>query len=72
MFKYNIITNKVSKFHILYTFQDFELKYALGMTESISSTNLLYRFMNTSVRYVRYKAIPSKCKQPYFMLKELF
>ena len=57
MLKYNITTNKVAKFRILYTFENFELKYTLKMTESVGSTNILYRFMNTSVRYVRYKVI---------------
>ena len=50
MLKHNITTNKVAKFLILYTFEDFELKYTLKMSESVGSTNVLYMFMNTSVR----------------------
>ena len=72
MLKYNITTNKIAKFSILYTFEDFELKYTLKMTESVGSTNILYRFMNTSGRYVRYKVIPSKCKRPYLCKKNCF
>ena len=71
MLKYNITTNKVAKFRILYTFEDFELKYTLKMTEFVGSTNILYRFMNTSVRYVRYKVISSKCKRPYLCKKRI-
>ena len=72
MWKYNITTNKVAKFLILYTFEDFELKYTLKTSKSVGSTNILYMFMNTSVRYVRYKVIPSKCKQPYLCKKNWF
>ena len=72
MLKYNITTNKVAKFRILYISEDFELKYTLKMTESVGSTNILYRFMNTSVRYVHYKVIPSKCKRPYLCKKNCF
>ena len=72
MLKYNITTNKDTKFRNLYTFEDFELKYTLDMTESVGSTNILYRFMNTSIRYVRYKVIPSKCKRPYLCKKNCF
>ena len=46
---YYITTNKVSKFRILYTFEDCELKYTLKMIESVGSKNILFRFMNASV-----------------------
>ena len=72
MLKYNITTNKVAKFRILYTFEDFELKYTLKMTESVGSTNILYTSMNNSVRYVRSKVIPSKCKRLYLCKKNCF
>ena len=72
MLKYNITTNNVAKFLILYTSEDFELKYTLKMSDSLGSTNILYMFINTSVHYVRYKVIPSKCKRPYLCKKNCF
>ena len=72
MLKYNITPNKVAIFLILYTFEDFVVKYTLKITESVGSTNILYMFMNTSVRYVRYTVIPSKCKRTYLCKKNCF
>ena len=57
--KYNTTTNKVYKFRILYTFEDCELKYTLKMIASVGSTNILYRFMNTSVSL---RTLPNFCE----------
>ena len=62
-------TYKVSKFHILYTFEDCELKYTLKMIESIGSTNILYMFMNASVslRTCTLQSYSIKVKTALFM-----
>ena len=64
---YNITTNKVSKFRILYTFEDCELKYTLKMTESVGSTNILYRFMNASVSLRTLQSYSIKVQKALFM-----
>ena len=65
--KYNIITNKVSKFRILYIFEDCELKYTLKMIESIGSTNILYRFMNANVSLCTLQSYSIKVQTALFM-----